>query len=79
MMLRYMLYILLATVPNHRFGSWLEPNIWQIGGSGHEYTRNVTSDTVQCNSSSPSELGGLSVGYPAATSLDSYYTHVFAV
>jgi len=78
------LLIVLATVPQWRFGSEYgsEPTRFQIGGLGRHYTRTVNSGTVRWTSHNPSELGGLSAGCPAGCpagpSVDSYNALVFS-
>ena len=72
---------MLATVGDCRFGSGngSEPNSCQTGGPGRQYTRTVNSGTIRWKSHKPSELPGLSVGFPAGPSVDSYNALVFAV
>jgi len=74
-------YIVLATVPDHHFGSGSgsKPNRCQIGGPGCQHTRTVNSGTVRCKSPKPSGLGRLSAGRPAGPSVDLYNVLVFAV
>jgi len=71
----------LATVPHRLFGFGYgsEPTQFQIGGLGQQYTRTVSSGTVQWTSHNLSELGGLPAGCPAGPSVDSYNALVFTV
>jgi len=73
--------LVLATDLDRRYrsGSGSEPNQWHIGGPGCQYGRTVNSNTVRWISSNPSQLGRLSVGRPAGSSVDLYNFLVFAV
>ena len=76
-----MLVVVLATVPDCRFGSGsgLEPNCRQIGGLGCQHTQTVNSCMVRSKSPNQSKLGGVSVDCPAGLSVDSYNALAFAV
>jgi hypothetical protein len=69
----------IAIVPECHFesGTESEKNFSHFGSVGIQHTHTVNSGIVQLISSNPSELGGLSAGFPAGPLVDSYYTPVY--
>jgi len=65
-------WIVLATVLDRpvRSGSRSKPNCHQFGDPGWQFTPTVNSRTVRWKSPTLSELGGMSAGCPAGTSID---------
>jgi len=74
-------YLVVAMVLDHHFrsGSRSNPNHWQIGGPGCQWTQTFTWGTVRWLTLNPFELGGLSAGHPAGPSIDSIKALAFAV
>jgi len=73
--------ILLAMIPDRRFGSGSRPKPpdCDSAGQGSAYTRTVNAGMVQWKSPNLSAMSRLSVGRSADPSVDSYNALVFAV